>query len=251
VCPRRRGADSASSAGSFRQGATVEPQLFEPSHLHQTTTADFTAAPALAPSLLPRAVIHAMASARPLRSLFSTASSPLRPAPSRAAIVRTSACTFSTTTRCRDADHDTEGADRPRWQQTPPRMMAPYRVRPQAKGGVFKVNEDPRRLDDAYTRMLGQGGDKVLGDEVKWLAVTHKSFDHGRRGFNDRLAYLGMCKSMRCLAGGWGANGESRTADSRATNITGAGRATRRAHQEPTSSDGNPFCTLRSAVCKA
>lgn len=26
---------------------------------------------------------------------------------------------------------------------------------------------------------------------AKWLALTHKSFDHGRRGFNDRLAYLG------------------------------------------------------------
>jgi large subunit ribosomal protein L15 len=32
----------------------------------------------------------------------------------------------------------------------------------------------------------------VLDEEAKWLAVTHKSFDHGRRGFNDRLAYLGM-----------------------------------------------------------
>lgn len=39
--------------------------------------------------------------------------------------------------------------------------------------------------------MLGPGGDKVLSDEVKWLAVTHKSFDHGRRGHNDRLAFLG------------------------------------------------------------
>ncbi|KNG47778.1 rnase iii domain protein [Stemphylium lycopersici] len=70
-------------------------------------------------------------------------------------------------------------------------MTAPFRLRPLAKGGVYKVNEDPRRLDDAYVRMLGPGGDKVLGDEVKWLAVTHKSFDHGKRGFNDRLAYLG------------------------------------------------------------
>lgn len=70
-------------------------------------------------------------------------------------------------------------------------MTAPYRIRPQAKGGVFKVNEDPRKLDDVYVRMLGPGGDKILGEEVKWLAVTHKSFDHGRRGFNDRLAYLG------------------------------------------------------------
>lgn len=71
-------------------------------------------------------------------------------------------------------------------------MQAPFRIRPAAKGGVFKVNEDPKRLDDAYVRMLGPGGDKALDDEVKWLAVTHKSFDHGRRGFNDRLAYLGM-----------------------------------------------------------
>jgi large subunit ribosomal protein L15 len=70
-------------------------------------------------------------------------------------------------------------------------MMAPYRIRPQAKGGFFKVNEDPKRVDDAYKRMLGANGDKMLSEEVKWLAVTHKSFDHGRRGFNDRLAYLG------------------------------------------------------------
>ena len=27
--------------------------------------------------------------------------------------------------------------------------------------------------------------------ESQWLAVTHKSFDHARRGFNDRLAFLG------------------------------------------------------------
>jgi large subunit ribosomal protein L15 len=39
--------------------------------------------------------------------------------------------------------------------------------------------------------LLGNGGDKVLSDETKWLAVTHKSFDQGRRGFNDRLAFLG------------------------------------------------------------
>ncbi|KAJ8125564.1 hypothetical protein O1611_g8075 [Lasiodiplodia mahajangana] len=31
----------------------------------------------------------------------------------------------------------------------------------------------------------------MLPDELKWLAVTHKSFDQGRRGFNDRLAFLG------------------------------------------------------------
>jgi len=31
----------------------------------------------------------------------------------------------------------------------------------------------------------------VLPEEIKWLAVTHKSFDQGRRGFNDRLAFFG------------------------------------------------------------
>jgi hypothetical protein len=98
-------------------------------------------------------------------------------------------------------------------------MMAPYRIRPQARGGVFKVNEDPKRLDDAYIRMLGPGGDKVLGDEVKWLAVTHKSFDHGRRGFNDRLAYLGRRHGHHY---GKPELMATRAKNSRATNIAGA-----------------------------
>ena len=87
--------------------------------------------------------------------------------------------------------YEAEPADRPRWQQTPARMVAPFRTRPLPRGPIFKVNEDPRRLDEVYVKMLGPKGDKMLSDEVKWLAVTHKSFDHGRRGFNDRLAFLG------------------------------------------------------------
>lgn len=74
---------------------------------------------------------------------------------------------------------------------TPKRMVAPYRSRPKPANNNFVVNDDPKRLDDVYVRLLGKDGDKVLTDEVKWLAVTHKSFDHGRRGFNDRLAILG------------------------------------------------------------
>lgn len=56
---------------------------------------------------------------------------------------------------------------------------------------VWAVNNDPARLDQMYERLLGQGGSKMLPDELKWLAVTHKSFDQGRRGFNDRLALVG------------------------------------------------------------
>ena len=67
----------------------------------------------------------------------------------------------------------------------------------------YSVNEDPVKLDRAIARMLGtEGGSsaagvtgQILDEEVKWLAVTHKSFDHGRRGFNDRLAFLGAQES--------------------------------------------------------
>ena len=80
----------------------------------------------------------------------------------------------------------------PRWDTTPPRMMAPVRSKPPVLDNDFVVNRDPQKLDMVYNRVLGRDGDKMLSEEVKWLAVTHKSFDHGRRGFNDRLAYLGM-----------------------------------------------------------
>ena len=81
--------------------------------------------------------------------------------------------------------------DRPRWQQTPSRMVAPVRLKAFKPRNEYPVNEDPQRLDQAYVHVLGQGGDKMLTDEVKWLAITHKSFDQGRRGYNDRLAFLG------------------------------------------------------------
>ena len=70
-------------------------------------------------------------------------------------------------------------------------MMAPVRLKPQIDHNDFIVNESSKRLDEVYDRVLGQGGSDMLTEEVKWLAVTHKSFDHGRRGFNDRLAFLG------------------------------------------------------------
>lgn len=80
----------------------------------------------------------------------------------------------------------------PRWKATPPQMKAPFRSKPPPfKPNDFAVNEDPALLDQVYVEVLGKNGDKVLTEEVKWLAVTHKSFDHGRRGYNDRLAFLG------------------------------------------------------------
>jgi large subunit ribosomal protein L15 len=70
-------------------------------------------------------------------------------------------------------------------------MTAPVRSKPPVFDNEFTVNESQQVLDEAYERVLGEGGNKLLTEEVKWLAVTHKSFDHGRRGYNDRLAFLG------------------------------------------------------------
>lgn len=78
----------------------------------------------------------------------------------------------------------------PRWSQTPPAMKAPVRARAERQE-KFEVNGDPAKLDAMYARFLGRSGPKMLSDETKWLAVTHKSFDHARRGFNDRMAFLG------------------------------------------------------------
>ncbi|KAG6010314.1 hypothetical protein E4U54_008401 [Claviceps lovelessii] len=86
-----------------------------------------------------------------------------------------------------------ESQSPPRWSQTPAGMKAPFQLdharSPHNK--IWSVNNNPGRLDDMYNRFLGPGGSKMLPEELKWLAVTHKSFDQGRRGFNDKLALMG------------------------------------------------------------
>lgn len=64
----------------------------------------------------------------------------------------------------------------------------------------FRVNDRPDVLDKVYENLMGREGPTMLSDETKWLAVTHKSFDHGRRGFNDRLAFIGKILQRKC----WG-----------------------------------------------
>jgi len=110
--------------------------------------------------------------------------SPLHPAPSCRRSVSTATPQLS--------EMEVDSKPRPRWSYTPPAMAAPVRSRFRPEGYTpLKINSDPKRLDQVYIRFLGTGGDKVLSDETKWLAVTHKSFDHGRRGFNDRLSFIG------------------------------------------------------------
>lgn len=67
----------------------------------------------------------------------------------------------------------------------------PVKIRLENPDKVWECNSDPRKLNKFYVQLLGAGGDKLLTEEVKWLAITHKSFEQGARGFNDRLAFLG------------------------------------------------------------
>ena len=98
--------------------------------------------------------------------------------------------TISTRRRSPGTEYD-HSTGRPRWAQTPARMTAPVSLKRHDPNNAYAVNESQERLDAFYTDFLGEGGDRLLTDEVKWLAVTHKSFDQGRRGYNDRLAFLG------------------------------------------------------------
>lgn len=68
-----------------------------------------------------------------------------------------------------------------------PQPRTPFAIR---RRETFVVNDDPKKLDAAYEKILGE--DTKLPAEIKWQAVTHKSFDHGRQPFNEKLAFLGM-----------------------------------------------------------
>lgn len=83
----------------------------------------------------------------------------------------------------------------PRWLVTPPRMIAPVRSKPPVPNNDFHINQSQQILDKAFGKVLGKNGHRMLPQEVMWLAVTHKSFDHGKRGYNDRLAFFGMIYS--------------------------------------------------------
>jgi large subunit ribosomal protein L15 len=122
---------------------------------------------------------------RPTCKCVNTSQYLSRKAPRSIRLVSTASPQFS--------EMEVEGEPRPRWAHTPPGMKAPIRAHPgPASYQNSKINDDPKKLDAMYIRFLGRDGHKLLSEETKWLAVTHKSFDHGRRGFNDRLAFLGL-----------------------------------------------------------
>lgn len=139
----------------------------------------------------------------PSRSAFSsTCSSALRRCTSNSAqsvglrLGQSARQLSSSATRNTEAAFDApaEQESRPRWSYTPERMKGPgfsINIVKDPRRTVWHNNEDPAKLDAMYNRFLGPNGERMLPEEIKWLAITHKSFDQGRRGFNTRLAYLG------------------------------------------------------------
>lgn len=97
------------------------------------------------------------------------------------------------TATVKSSEMEVEAQPRPRWSQTPPAMKAPIRSRAKSPNSTkpIPVNDSPQKLDQAYARFFGSE-ELSLSEETKWLAMTHKSFDFGRRGYNDRLAFFGQ-----------------------------------------------------------
>ncbi|SMQ53712.1 unnamed protein product [Zymoseptoria tritici ST99CH_1A5] len=86
--------------------------------------------------------------------------------------------------------------DQPRWKSTPPAMKMPVRLRPEPSQPVWVINRDEEKVNAVFDAFLGplagkQKGRELLDEETKWLTLTHKSFEHGRQGFNARLSFLG------------------------------------------------------------
>ncbi|KAI5780764.1 ribonuclease-III-like-domain-containing protein [Geopyxis carbonaria] len=71
-------------------------------------------------------------------------------------------------------------------ENTRPQPRAPFAVR---KRIPFSVNDKPQDLNAVYSELLGT--QLQLSEDIKWQAVTHKSFDHGRQPFNEKLAFFG------------------------------------------------------------
>lgn len=198
------GSDAAGiwDRGPIQIGTSAASEFFprsSPSALTKSRTGELNS-PSFVPGLPTISNISTMASKLPTRSFRAVYCSARRPAACPNSILPAAVVQRRELSTPTSTEEGTQAAqtNKPRWSYTPPAAKAPFSLRFNSRRPEFHVNEDPTVLDQFYIRMLGNGGDKMLSEEVKWLAVTHKSFDQGRRGFNDRLAFLGMLEKAHC-----------------------------------------------------
>lgn len=170
-----------------------QPRARRQSSNHKVTTADSPLSlPMAFNSHKPAARLASQALRSCRSSQTSVNSATFRPLISATIATPTTTSASFSTSHPRLQEGEAHAEDPPRWARTPERMKSTFSPHvPQTPKQTWTVNEDPAKLDDALNNLLGNGGERLLPDELKWLAVTHKSFDQGRRGFNDRLAFLG------------------------------------------------------------
>lgn len=80
----------------------------------------------------------------------------------------------------------------PRWRMSPATLNAPVSTN-KSKNPVSTNRFEPCLLEKAYHNFLGPHYQDALPSErAQWLSVTHKTFDQGKQGFNDRLSFIGI-----------------------------------------------------------
>ena len=97
-----------------------------------------------------------MASSRPSFVCKSCARAFSKPAPTT-----TATRTFTTS----PVQHQLPSPDLPRWQQTPPAMAMPVRLRPKPNQPLWRVNTRQEPLDEMYDRFVGRVGEAAKGQD--------------------------------------------------------------------------------------
>ena len=144
-------------------------------------------------------IYTAMASGASFRPVLSSCTQCLQPYLWRKALTQSVSRTFHQSSCANSSEAAVAEEQRPTatyalprtkvYEYTRPQPRAPVRTRQTAR--EFKVNDNPATLDEMYMKLLGPQGVNILTSELKWQAVTHASFDHGRQPYNNKLAFLG------------------------------------------------------------
>lgn len=151
-----------------------------------------------------------MAAGASLRPVLSSCTRCLQPHLWQKARTQSAVRTFHQSSRTNSSEAAAAQEQRPPVAYALPRTKVYEYTRPQPRAPVkhreraqeFKVNDNQAVLDEMYGKLLGPQGVNVLTPELRWQAVTHASFDHGRQPYNNKLAFLGMDPSERKSAHG-------------------------------------------------
>jgi len=152
-------------------------------------------------------IYTAMASGTSIRPVLSSCTRHLQPYLRRRALTQVVSRPFHQSSRMNSPEAAAAEAQQPTVTYALPRTKVYEYTRPQPRAPVrhrrtaqeFKVNDNQAVLDEMYGKLLGPQRVEILTPELRWQAVTHASFDHGRQPYNNKLAFLGMDLEVACL----------------------------------------------------